>query len=73
MGEVIYGVFDKSMWELHLRVDDMEGNRNYVMLVRCNDEKFPELISRRVNELDKNYNNYRVYLDSELVHATNYR
>jgi uncharacterized protein YpmS len=73
MGEVIYGVFDKSMWELHLRVDDMEGNRNYVMLVRCNDEKFPELISRRVNELDKNYNNYRVYLDSELVHETNYR
>jgi len=73
MGEVIYGVFDKSMWELHLRVDDMEGNRNYVMLVRCNDEKFPELISRRINELDKNYNNYRVYLDSELVHETNYR
>lgn len=73
MGEVIYGVFDKSMWELHLRVDDMEGNRNYVMLVRCNDKKFPELISRRVNELDKNYNNYRVYLDSELVHETNYR
>ena len=73
MGEVIYGVFDKSMWELHLRVDDMEGNRNYVMLVRCNDEKFPELISRRVNELDKKYNNYRVYLDSELVHETNYR
>ena len=71
MGEVIYGVFDKSMWELHLRVDDMEGNRNYVMLVRCNDEKFPELISRRVNEFDKNYNNYRVYLDSELVHETN--
>ena len=73
MGEVIYGVFDKSMWELHLRVDDMEGNRNYVMLVRWNDEKFPELISRRINELDKNYNNYRVYLDSELVHETNYR
>ena len=73
MGEVIYGVFDKSMWELHLRVDDMEGNINYVMLVRCNDKKFPELISRRVNELDKNYNNYRVYLDSELVHETNYR
>tara|TARA_R100001015_G_C4628190_1_gene188221 strand:- start:1877 stop:2098 length:222 start_codon:yes stop_codon:yes gene_type:complete len=73
MGEVIYGVFDNSMWELHLRVDDMEGNRNYVMLVRCNDEKFPELISRRINELDKNYNNYRVYLDSELVHETNYR
>ena len=68
MGEVIYGVFDKSMWELHLRVDDMEGNRNNDMQVRCKDEKFPELISRRVNELDKNYNNYRVYLDSELVH-----
>ena len=60
MGDVIWGVFDNSMWELHVHV-------------RCRDEHFPQLISRKVNDFDKEGKNYKVYLDGELVHQTDYK
>tara|TARA_R100001126_G_C4741773_1_gene108751 strand:+ start:107 stop:325 length:219 start_codon:yes stop_codon:yes gene_type:complete len=72
MGEVIYGVFDNSMWELHVHVR-INGEEGYYRHVRCRDEHFPQLISRKVNDFDKQQKNYRVYLDGELVHQTDYR
>jgi len=73
MGEVIYGVFDNSMWELHVLLKDTDGSEHYVRWVRCDDKRFPTLISRKVREFEKNFQNFRVYLDGELVHETDYR
>jgi len=51
----------------------INGEEGYYRHVRCRDEQFPQLISRKVNDFDKQQKNYRVYLDGELVHQTNYR
>ena len=72
MGDVIYGVFDHSMWELHVHVR-INGEEGYYRHVRCRDEHFPQLISRKVNDFDKDGKNYKVYLDGELVLQTDYK
>ena len=69
MGKVIYGVFENSMWELHVHVR-INGDEGYVRHVKCDDNKFPQLISSKVNDFDKEGENYRVYLDGELVHQS---
>ena len=77
---VVYGVFDKSphgdssTWELCVFMEEQfTGKGEYVSHIRCKDDKFSTLISRKASKLDSLYKNYKIYLDGELVHQTFYR
>ena len=67
MGDVVYGVFDDSMWELHLKVN-LRGDEGFVKHVRCDDDNFKCLISRKVRECRDTKKGFRLYLDGALVH-----
>lgn len=73
MGNVIYVDFskrqDSEMWELHLPISiTWDHETDYGMAIRCPDEKYQELIARKIKKLDGEKVPYKVFLDGELVH-----
>ena len=70
MGDVIYVDFSQKksgdMWELHQPINNTDND--YVMVIRCPDVNYHELIARRVEKLNHMGVSYKIFLDGELVH-----
>jgi len=71
--KVIYGVFDNSMWQLDVELQDHEGKKHWCTWIRCTDDKYRTLISRRIRKFEKDLQNFRVFLDGVLVHTSNFK